>query len=83
MSVKSIVVLLMLLAAPGGGSKTCKMLREPANCKNNSRIRVSKADNTRYQLMLCANNQCSESTVINFKCESICDACEEVSSEQG
>ena len=79
MSVKSIVLLLMLLttqvAVPGGGSKTCKMLHEPANCNNNSRIQVSKTDN-RYQLMLCANNQCSESTVISFECDYICDACE-------
>ena len=85
MSVKSIVLLLMLLttqlqvAAPdddtrGSRRHNCKIPAEPANCNNNSRIRISKSDS--YQLMLCANNQCSESTVISFECDYICDACE-------
>ena len=85
MSVKSIVLLLMLsttqlqVAAPGDDtrdSRQCKIPAEPANCNNNSRIRISKSDS--YQLMLCANNQCSESTVISFECSDICKACEAV-----
>ena len=76
MSMKVRVLLLMLLilqvTAP---PYKCHFSDRPANCKNNSRIRVSKTDDTRYQLMLCVNNQCSESRVISFECEFICDAC--------
>ena len=78
MKVRVLLLMLLILQVTAHGSYKCHFSDEPANCKNNSRIRICKTDNTRYQLMLCVNNQCSESTNISFECGHICGECEAV-----
>ena len=78
MKVRVLLLMLMILQVTAQSSYKCRLSDQPANCKNNSRIRISKTDDTRYQLMLCANNQCSESIIISFECRHICGECEAV-----
>ena len=75
--------LLLTLVITALGDYKCRMFSQPANCKNNSRIRISKTDRgTQYRLVLCANNQCCDNTTITFECADICDACKMIVSDR-
>ena len=88
MSVNFSYLLLMLVITALGDHTPdiykCTMFAQPANCKNNSKIRIFKRDSgTQYRLVLCANNRCCDNMTISFECDDICDACEMVSGQTG